>query len=57
MNSREGSYTCPTCGYVYYPDKGDAMGSIPPGTSFEDLPLDWVCPACGTEKSRFRKNK
>ena len=57
MNYCEGSYTCPTCDYIYNPEKGDPMGSIPPGTQFVDLSIDWVCPACGTDKDKFIKSK
>lgn len=40
------SYICIQCGYVYDPVKGDPMNEIPPGTAFDDLPDDWVCPMC-----------
>ncbi len=43
---------CP-CGYVYDPEEGDIEHGIEPGTSFEDLPEDWVCPVCGAEKENF----
>ena len=46
-------YVCLVCGYVYDPDKGDPEGEIPPGTSFEALPEDWVCPVCGVGKDQF----
>ncbi|MDR0638659.1 MAG: rubredoxin [Spirochaetaceae bacterium] len=46
-------YTCNACGYVYDPEKGDPDGGIPPGTAFEDIPEDWVCPLCGLGKSEF----
>jgi rubredoxin len=46
-------YRCTLCGYVYDPDKGDPDNHIPPGTAFENLPQDWVCPACGAPKSEF----
>ncbi len=46
------SWECP-CGYVYNPEEGDIDNHIPPGTAFEDLPEDWVCPVCGAEKSNF----
>jgi len=26
---------------------------IQPGTAFEDLPDDWVCPVCGASKDMF----
>ena len=28
---------------------------IAPGTAFEDIPDDWVCPLCGADKSNFEK--
>jgi flavin reductase (DIM6/NTAB) family NADH-FMN oxidoreductase RutF/rubredoxin len=49
------SYKCSVCGYVYDPALGDPDGGIKPGTSFEDIPTDWVCPVCGAEKSQFEK--
>ena len=48
-------YTCGSCGYVYDPELGDPDGGIVPGTTFEDLPEDWVCPQCGAEKEYFDK--
>lgn len=46
-------YVCGVCGYVYDPQVGDPDGGISPGTPFEDLPDDWVCPVCGAEKKEF----
>ena len=40
-------YLCEPCGYVYDPELGDPDGGIEPGTAFEDIPDDWVCPICG----------
>ena len=40
-------YICTICEYVYDPELGDPENGIEPGTSFEDLPADWVCPLCG----------
>ena len=48
-------YECTVCGYVYDPAEGDPDGGIPPGTPFEQLPADWVCPVCGASKSEFEK--
>ena len=45
-------FECP-CGYVYDPEEGDFQTGIEPGTLFEDLPEDWVCPWCGAEKEYF----
>ncbi len=50
-------WECTACGYVYDPQKGDPEHGIPPGTPFENLPADWVCPECGAEKSLFEKIK
>jgi rubredoxin len=47
-------YQCP-CGYVYDPEVGDPTQGIKPGTKFEDLPEDWVCPVCALPKSAFTK--
>ena len=47
-------YTCSQCGYTYDPALGDPAGGIPPGTRFEDLPDDWVCPVCGAAKTEFQ---
>lgn len=46
-------YVCLVCGYVYDPEVGDPDSGIAPGTPFEDLPDDWVCPVCGADKSAF----
>jgi len=48
-------YYCTACGYIYDPAVGDPEHGVPAGTRFEDLPDDWVCPVCGTEKIDFAK--
>lgn len=48
------TYLCLVCGYDYDPAVGDPGAGIPPGTAFEDLPEDWVCPICGADKSMFQ---
>ena len=48
-------YVCPACGYVYDPEAGDPDNGVAPGTSFESLSEDWVCPVCGLSKSEFEK--
>ncbi len=48
-------YKCAVCEYVYDPELGDPDGGIKPGTPFEKLPDDWVCPVCGAAKSEFEK--
>ncbi|HET6442888.1 MAG TPA: rubredoxin [Phycisphaerae bacterium] len=46
-------YRCTVCGYIYDPAKGDPSNGVEPGTAFESLPDDWVCPECGAAKSEF----
>ncbi len=48
-------YECKDCGYIYDPELGDEENGIAPGTSFEDLPDDWVCPDCGAGKEDFEE--
>jgi len=52
---RMDKYRCTVCGYVYEPEKGDPDNGIEPGTKFEDIPDDWVCPVCGVGKGKFEK--
>ena len=46
-------YVCDVCGWVYDPAVGDPENGIEPGTAFEDIPDDWVCPLCGVGKDEF----
>lgn len=46
-------YVCGGCGYEYIPDLGDEDSEIAPGTLFENLPDDWVCPECAETKDKF----
>ncbi len=46
-------YVCDVCGYVYDPAAGDVDNGVAPGTAFEDLGDDWVCPECGVGKDDF----
>jgi len=48
-------YKCTVCGYIYDPELGDPDGGIKPGTPFEEIPDDWVCPVCGASKDEFEK--
>ena len=41
------------CGYVYDPAVGDPDNGVAPGTAWEDVPEDWVCPVCGLGKDSF----
>ncbi len=47
------SYVCTSCGYIYDPSTGDPERGIAPGTPFEALPSDWVCPLCYTGRDGF----
>ena len=47
------TYVCLGCGYRYDPELGDPENGIAPGTLFEKLPEDWVCPECSTAKKYF----
>ncbi len=46
-------YICTVCGYTYDPAVGDPGSNIAPGTPFESIPDDWICPTCGAAKSDF----
>lgn len=46
-------YRCTICEHIYDPAEGDPGTGIAPGTAFEDLPDDWMCPECGAMKSDF----
>lgn len=48
-------WQCTICGYVYDPSQGDPSQGIEAGTSFEDVPEDWVCPDCGAPKEDFEE--
>jgi len=48
-------WECTACGFIYDPEKGDPENGIEPGTLFEDLPDNWVCPQCGVGKEYFQK--
>ena len=48
-------YQCTACSYVYDPAVGDPDSGVEPGTPFEELPDDWVCPECGVDKDMFEK--
>ena len=46
-------YECIECKYIYNPKFGNERAGIKPGTSFDDLPDDWICPVCGEGKDMF----
>lgn len=47
-------WECSVCGYIYDPEEGDPENGVEPGTRFEDIPDDWVCPECGVSKDEFK---
>lgn len=46
-------HVCNGCGYEYDPAVGDEENDIKPGTLFEALPEEWICPLCGEDKDMF----
>lgn len=48
-------YICDVCGWEYREEQGVPEQGIEPGTKFEDLPDDFVCPLCGVGKDNFSK--
>ena len=46
-------WKCSICNYMYDPAKGDPENGVKPGTAFEGIPEDWVCPTCGATKDMF----
>jgi rubredoxin len=49
-------YICAVCGYIYDPAEGDPDNGVAPGTAFEDVPDDWLCPTCGVGKEDFEES-
>lgn len=49
-------WKCQVCLYVYDETKGIPEEEIPPGTKWEELPEDWICPDCGVKKMKFIKS-
>jgi rubredoxin len=48
-------YVCIACGYIYDPEIGDPDNGVDAGTSWENVPEDWVCPLCGVGKDQFEE--
>ncbi len=53
QNLKMKKYVCTVCDWIYDPAIGDPEHGIKPGTAFEDIPDDWVCPICGVGKDVF----
>jgi rubredoxin len=54
MEANMQKWECP-CGYIYDPAEGDHENGVNPGTPWEEVPSDWVCPKCGAAKEDFWK--
>jgi len=50
-------WICNVCGWEYDEKLGDPGNGIEPGTKFEDLPEDFVCPLCGVGKDEFSETE
>ncbi|MCS5422586.1 MULTISPECIES: rubredoxin [Psychrilyobacter] len=48
-------WRCLVCGYVYDEEFGDPDSGVEPGTKWEDVPEDWICPPCAVGKDQFKK--
>jgi rubredoxin---NAD+ reductase len=48
-------WECIVCGLIYDEAKGWPDDGIPPGTRWEDVPEDWLCPDCGVGKEDFER--
>ncbi|MCL2140517.1 MAG: rubredoxin [Dehalococcoidia bacterium] len=47
-------YKCTICGYAYDESVGIPEKGIAPGTKWQDIPEDFVCPLCNASKSAFK---
>ena len=50
-------YVCDVCGYIYDEAAGDPDNGIEPGTKWEDVPEDFLCPLCGVGKDQFSETE
>ena len=48
-------YVCDICGWVYDEAEGSSDNGIAPGTKWNDVPADFVCPMCSVGKDEFSK--
>lgn len=53
-NGTQRRFICRGCYFIYEEEGGLPHQSINPGTPFADIPVNWRCPDCGTDKSNFR---
>ena len=50
-------YVCDICGYVYDPEIGDPDNGVAPGTPWEEVPEDWVCPLCARRQRPVQRGR
>ncbi len=48
-------WRCTVCDYIYDPRAGDPDNGVEPGTAWENVPDDWVCPICSVGKELFEE--
>lgn len=46
-------FRCRYCSHVYDEALGDPDSGVAPGTRFENIPGDWMCPECGAGKGDY----
>lgn len=46
-------YKCIICEFIYDEELGLPEEGIAPGTAWDDVPADWICPECGVGKADF----
>jgi len=51
------NYVCDACGWIYDEAAGVPDSGVMPGTKWEDVPEDFLCPLCGVGKNQFSKNE
>jgi rubredoxin len=47
------TWLCLICGWLYEERLGSPENGIAPGTSWEQVPMNWTCPECGARKEDF----
>lgn len=46
-------WECAVCGFMYDEARGWPEEGIAPGTRWDEVPDDWLCPECGVCKADF----
>jgi len=50
-------YICEVCEWEYDEEQGYPEGGIAPGTKWEDVPEDFLCPLCFVGKDQFYRSE